>query len=359
MRQEQRLTLELCKLVNPNKKRIQEILEKPLDYPFVLGQLLYNRMGAAAYQTLNECNLLGDVNREFRNVLMAIYQSDYKKTESFIECVDQTGRMLEEADFPYVLLKGAYLASIYPKGTRTSNDIDLLIRPKDITKLSALLSAHGFQQGYLRNRTFVPATRMKIIQCRMNRGETVPFVKKAALPEMEYCEIDINFSIGATPYQKTEITEAMLENRRRLIQNRIPTLAPVDFFIHLCVHLFKEATVINWVKMGNDLSLYKFCDLYVLIGQWLDEEFLKALEKRVDAFGLQRECYFALRFMEELFQPHSGLLQELLEVIKPSDTAYLKEIIDLSENKTYYHEKSFSEWLFCGRRMEHLHERTG
>lgn len=357
MRREQILVLELCKPINPNKEKIKDILKEPLDYPFVLGQLLYNRMGAVAYLILEECGFLGHMNREFRNILKAIYQSEYKRAESFMECVSWTGQMLEEADFPYVLLKGAYLTFIYPKGARTSNDIDILIRPKDITKLSALLSKYGFEQGYLRNRTFIPASRREIIQCRMNRGETVPFIKKIDLPGLEYCEIDINFSVGATPFQETEIVETMLENRSRLIQGWIPTLTPTDFFIHLCLHLFKEATVINWVKMGRDLSIYKFCDLYVLIEQWMNEKFFRALEKRISSFGLQRECYFALRLMEELFQTHNRLLQELLDVIKPSDTSYLKEIIDLAENKTYHHEKTFPEWFFCSRRVEHLHER--
>ena len=42
---------------------------------------------------------------------------------------------------------------------------------------------------------FIPAARREIIESRMTRGETVPYVKEVGLPGMRFLEVDINFSL--------------------------------------------------------------------------------------------------------------------------------------------------------------------
>ena len=358
MKREYRIILELCKFCSPDKEKIKSILSSPLDYPFVLGQLLYNRMGAVAYHTLEICGLMGGVNREFCNTLQKVYEADAIKTEGFTQAVEMISQVLGQADFPYALLKGAYLTSIYPKGLRTSNDIDILVGRGHISKLAGLLAGNGFMQGHLRNGKFIPAARLEIISSRMNRGETVPFVKEVGLPGMKFCEVDINFSLDSVAYQEGNAISTMLGDRSKLIYGRAYTLSKWDFMIHLCVHLFKEATVINWVEMGRDLSLYKFCDLYLLIEKWMDEEFLKAVRHRIHNYELERECYYALYLTREFFQVENSMLDTLLCDIQPSGTRYMREVVDVATGKKYIHDQSFMEWLFCGRRREGLREIT-
>lgn len=356
MKREYNIVLELCKLFNSNTNEIRELFEYPVDYPFVLGQLLYNRMGSAAYQILKQCDLSEYVNREFYNVLANLYQVNCTRTESYIQSVEVVGQILNDAGVPYALLKGAYLTSIYPKGLRTSNDIDILIEQENITKLSELLIKHGFIQGHLRNGNFKRATRLEIISSRMNRGETVPFIKKVDLQGLEYLEVDVNFSVDSVAYQKDDIVSKMLKNRQRRIKNVSYTLCSVDFLIHLCVHLVKEATVINWVYMGRDLLLYKFFDIYALIEKWMDNTFYKELKSRICIYGLQKECYYAFYYTNKLFNIKNRFFEKLLVEIKPSDIKYLREIVNFSENKKYYYDMPFIEWFFCGNRKNYLHE---
>ncbi|MCI8371700.1 MAG: nucleotidyltransferase family protein [Lachnospiraceae bacterium] len=358
MKQECSLVLELCRFCKPDQEEIQLLLEQTLDYPFVLGHLLYNRMGAVACRTLRNCNLPGNINREFASVLNTQYEADVKKAESFASAVDLIIQVLEQADFPYALLKGVYLHTIYPKGLRTSNDVDILVEPKHITSLSRLLTAYGWRQGTIRNGVFYPAARLDIIHSRMNRGETIPFIKEVRLPGLPYCEVDINFSLYSTANQSTEPVSKMLEKRQRLIKDSAYTLCPEDFLIHLCMHLYKEATVINWVDMGRDLSLYKFCDIYVLTGLWMDAVFAKNVRDRVCTYGLEKECFYALYYARELFQINDRFYDWLLDAIRPPQTAYLKEIVNVSGRKRFYYDKGFIEWFFCGNRKEHLKEIT-
>ena len=356
MKNEHRLMLELCRFADPEKDKIEALMQQPIDYPVVLGQLLYNRMGAAAYHTLKECGLLGRVSREFRSPLKDMYDIGREKTESFREALNIIDGMMAGVNFPYALLKGAYLASVYPTGLRTSNDIDILIKQIHISHLSERLRANGFEQGCIRNGEFVPASRMDIVSSQMNRGETVPFIKRIGLPKMEYCEIDVNFSVDYKTAQETDIVRVLLRNTRKLINDSLPTLPPADFLIHLCVHLYKEATVFNWVEMGRDLSLYKFCDIYLLIHKWKCEEYFQELRYRIHQYGLQRECYYALLYTKKLFRIEN--MDRLLTAVKPDDTAYLREVINPSEQKRYRYDETFINWFFCGGRKERLYEVT-
>lgn len=93
------------------------------------------------------------------------------------------------------MLKGAYLCAHYPDGYRTSNDVDLLVLPKDVTTIGNLLARSGFRQGNIRNGEFIPATRQEIIESKMMRGETVPYIKEVDLTFMKFFKVDINFSL--------------------------------------------------------------------------------------------------------------------------------------------------------------------
>lgn len=84
MDKENRLILELCKGESAEKETLNELMQDRLDYPYILGHLLYNRVGAMAYYALKENQLLHKVNREFRNTLKAIYEYNFNKTDSFL-----------------------------------------------------------------------------------------------------------------------------------------------------------------------------------------------------------------------------------------------------------------------------------
>ena len=69
----------------------EEFNESLLEFvtPTVLGHLFFNRMAAVAYGTLKKHNLLGKVNREFRNSLELAYTKNVEKNKSFFQCVQQ------------------------------------------------------------------------------------------------------------------------------------------------------------------------------------------------------------------------------------------------------------------------------
>lgn len=356
MNKENKLILELCKGKYANKEVLNVLMKGKLDYPYILGHLLYNRVGAIAYIALKENQLLHIMNREFRNTLKAVYEYNFNKTNSFINALNLLKNVCVKFRFPYALLKGAYLIELYDRGLRTSNDIDILINPQNITELTDELKAVGFKQGNVRNEEFVPASRTEIISSRMNRGETVPFVKEVDFPGMKFLEIDVNFSLGFKPGVDEDIVQNFLNRTQPLILNEISTLNRVDFLMHLCAHLFKEATVMSWVEMGRDISLYKYCDIYLFLHKFMNAEFATALILQIDHLGLNKECYFALSYAKELFEISNNDLDKVLTVIKPADTSFMTQVLEPQAGKAYSYDMGYRDWVFCSDRKGNLYE---
>lgn len=325
--------------------------------PAVLGHLFFNRMQAIAYGTLKKHELLGKVNREFRNSLKSAYEKNLEKNKSFFECINHVGEALAEGDCIYAMLKGAYLCKIYPEAYRTSNDIDLLACPNEVTKIGAALSRFGFAQGNVSNGAFVPATRKEIIKSKMTRGETIPYIKEMKLPEMQFLEVDINFSLDYKP-SKADILYEMLENRKivKTDDMTIQCLREDDFFIHLCSHLYKEATTLPWVDMMRDMTLYKYADIYMLLNNE-EKEYVDLLFKRAKKVNMDKVCAFAILQTSELFAFENTYAISKSNEALCSDPEFLHTVVSPEDKKKYvYIEKDISSRFFADNRKILLKE---
>ena len=325
--------------------------------PAVLGHLFFNRMQAVAFGTLENHGLLGKVNREFRNSLKGAAIQNIEKNNSFFQCVQLVEDALAECKCKYAMLKGAYLCKAYPAGYRTSNDIDLLVHPNDVTEIGNALLKLGFKQGNIRNGNFEPATRKEIIESKMTRGETVPYIKEVNLPGMRFLEVDINFSLDYKPGD-TELLKEMMSNSvvLKLGEYKVHTLRNEDFFVHLCSHLYKEATTLPWVEMMRDMTLYKYCDIYMLLND-ADDEQIDFLFDRAEKLGMGKVCAFAVLHTAELFKFKNLYAVEVATRTLGYDMDFIHRIVSPKDKKELiFTERSVCERLFADNRKELLEE---
>ena len=325
--------------------------------PAVLGHLFFNRMQAVAYGTLEKHNLLGKVNREFRNSLKGAFIQNIEKNNSFFQCVELLEKALSECESKYAMLTRAYLCKAYPKGYRSSNDIDLLVHPRDITKVGNALLKMGFKQGNIRNGNFEKATRKEIIESKMMRGETVPYIKEINLPGMQFLEVDINFSLDYKPGD-TDLLNEMMNNTLfvKLDDFRVRTLRADDFFVHLCSHLYKEATTLPWVEMMRDMTLYKYCDIYMLLND-ANKEHIDFLFERATKLGMEKVCAFAVIQTAELFKFKNIYAVEIAEKILHYDLDFVHRIVSPKDKKELiFTERNVLERFFTENRKALLEE---
>lgn len=325
--------------------------------PAVLGHLFFNRMQGIAYGTLKRHALFDKVSREFRNSIKGAHIQNCEKNSTFFWAVQYVTNLLSKCECKYAMLKGARLCGMYPTGCRTSNDIDLLVRPQDVMVIGEALSKAGFKQGSVRNGKFEPATRREIIESKMMRGETVPYIKEINFPGMRFLEVDINFSLDYKP-NNTDLVSEMLANTS-VVEFQglfVRTLREDDFFVHLCCHLYKEATTLPWVEMKRDMTLYKYCDIYMLLNDE-EKEKVDAWFARATALGLEKVCAFAVLQTAQLFHLKNEYVISVAENILKSEPEFIHTVISPKEKKAYvFFEKDIEKRFFANNRKNLLGE---
>lgn len=351
---EKQLFLKLCSFVYPDKDKIGELIEKGAATPELLGYLFENRMAGVAYGVLEKTELLSNVDREFRNSLKGAWTLNEKLNADFFGCLNYLSTQLDACGVPYALLKGAYLCAKYPIGYRTSNDIDVLINSEDVGKVSTKLKLAGFKQGYIKNGKFVEATRAQIIESKMTRGETVPFIKEMKLPYIKYLEVDLNFSLDYKNSDDDSVRKLLERTQTVTVRNvKVHTLCPEDFFLHLCAHLYKEATTLPWIEMKRDMTFYKYSDIYMLISEMSDEQQDKII-CRVKESGFEKELAYCLNSINSFFGMPNG---KLLEYVNNGYNEALNCVIAPTGKRIYcYKEADVIKRFFAKDRIKLLSE---
>lgn len=353
---EKQLFLNLCSFVSPDRDKIGSLVESGAATPELIGYLLTNRMGGVAYDVLMRTRYLGTVDREIKGALKCARFYYEKYNEDFFGCLNYLSTLLDACGAPYALLKGAYLCGKYPTGYRTSNDIDVLINPEDVGKISTKLKLAGFKQGYIKNGKLVEATRQQIIESKMTRGETVPFIKEIKLPYIKHLEVDLNFSLDYKNNDNDSVRK-MLEKTQTIAvgKTKIRTLCDEDFFLHLCAHLYKEATTVPWIRMKRDMTFYKYTDIYMLINELNDEQ-QEMLIHAAKENGLEKEFAYCINSINSFFNMSDNML---MQYIKSRNNADLEYVVAPSEKKLYrYTEKDVVKRFFAKDRMKLLEEVT-
>lgn len=354
---EKELFFLLCKFKNPEYKRIGKLIKKSASSG-VLGELFFNRTQGIAYKVLENGGLLNELNREFRNAISASYEQNLVRNISYSDCVSQLSQILKRHENKYVMLKGAYLCGKFPAGCRTSNDIDLLVAPESVTVIGNTLSENGFKQGSIKNGQFIPASRKEIIASKMMRGETVPYIKQVDLPFLKYLEVDLNFSLdyqnGSKDVVNNIISKAAKYSVNETAVIRIPNKS--DFFIHLCCHLYKEASTLPWVRMHRDMTMYKYIDIYMLLSGYSERDIIDIF-KRAQELGVSEICACVIKWTCELLDCENNAALNISGMLLGDNPGITDTVVSPSEHKTYtYTEKNIKKRFFASDRSKLLKE---
>lgn len=352
---EKELFFTLCNFVNRDTDKLNLLLTENASEE-VLGTLFFNRMQGIAYTVIRDSGLLGKVNREFRGSLKNAHEHNIEKNLTYFACIRLLSEILRDQKGKYVMLKGALLCNKYPDGCRTSNDIDLLVCPEFVTDIGNTLINAGFMQGNIRNGEFIPATRKEIIESKITRGETVPYILYVGLPFMDYLEVDINFSLDYKNSNDNTVNN-IISNATETETEDYGVITPnhIDFLIHLCCHLYKEATTIPWVQMKRDMTLYKYVDIHMLANN-MDNNSISNFFNRSKDLNAEEICACVIIWTDGLF----GISNRHL-VDEANATLSNRDILDIvvapSEHKTFiYKEKDIKARFFEKNRIDLLKE---
>ncbi len=285
-----------------------------VDWYSVLGFLELNRLAGRFYTVATEKGI--EIPTQVIKYLKRTAEYQKCRNERLGTYLRKIVDALEREKIPYAILKGnvlvhadfqatngiPYKRSVYGLSERTSNDIDLLVSPKDVGKVENVLTACGYTQGYFNeeSNTIRPTNRREILGCRMNRGETVPFQHMTDYDCLRHVEIDVNFSLDYLPVGMEEILSNMLCHTKLYTTREgesVRSLETVDFLVHLILHQYKEMRVYSMVLRGKDLELYKLLDIYLML-QEVDQG---ELYKRVKEYKIEDQTAVVLKAITEIF----------------------------------------------------------
>ena len=201
-----------------------------------------------------------DIPEETASFLKRVYTKILAQNILILDEYDRLKVILDQAEIPYVPLKGVRLIGEYYKdaGLRNTSDVDLLFRKSDLEAVRKLMKTNGYNE-------YIVDEYLRISELTQNPS---PYQYSKNNVSIDY-HILLNrvgkISLNIADYWSQTIKK---ENSFEFVLN--PNLE----FIHLCYHLYKHLD-------GNDNKLVWLTDIYLFIErEQLDWEEIKKYSEK-------------------------------------------------------------------------------
>lgn len=327
---------------NDEVEIIEKIMAEPIDWAYVIGQLIHHRLTGYFINGLPK-NCQRYMFKEVKKQLELIVKLNQVITDENMKYMQQIFNEFEEEGIGYAGLKGVvYNASLYDIGMRRSNDIDVLVLESELKKADSILRKHGFIQS-LNSGKPEASKRDKIIQ-RLNHHDLVPYYKKnddsVLLP---YFKIDINFRIDS---EKEGLTEKIFDFGTVFYTKngyKIRGLKWETHLLHLCIHFSREASHSLWVSDKRDCMLYKIIDIENTI-RAIGADKLEEWINSVKQFECDDYIYFTFYYLNQ-FYPNEEY-QKVMDMTKTDNQDCVKDIKILGTKDVVKRERSFIDSTF-------------
>lgn len=339
---EKEFVTEILKYKVNQKKIINLINNNDINWFNVLGFISYHRIAGLIYEKMNNINIrLLDFPVFFSTYL--INQAQQIRNNYQLEEIKNITKKFNEHNINHIFLKGAILNhTIFKLGTRSSNDIDILIKKDSIESATKLLNKLGYIQGKYdyKNNKIIESSAAELKKSIETRGETIPFVKITNNPTIKTIDIDINFSLDWTSNYSQDLIDKILKDKIKIKldeNNYIFSASIEDNIIELCTHLYKDMALLDIVKKRKVFDLYKFIDVYYYINSNYSKIDFDKLIKKIKVFHSEKYVYFTLKYLSEIFNDIDNKQVTLL-IQKLEKENVKSEILNIIFNQYNKHE---------------------
>jgi hypothetical protein len=224
---------------------------------------------------------------------------------------------LKSEEIPLILLKGIYLAdAVYGNiGLREMNDIDVLARCTDLTRISEIMAGMGYS-------SLQPICAD--VTCQTHHH--LPVMVKSG-----HAVFDIHWNLTC-PGEYYSIDPARLWAHAipsKVAGCEVLTLSPDDLLLHLCLHTSYH----HCFAFG----LRPSCDIAETIARFGSNLDWQTITEQATRRGWQRGVYLALRLAEEL--AGADVPTDALERLRPAD---ISETILMTARAQVFSDKNLS-----------------
>ncbi len=282
-----------CACTDASTQRISEILNKPLNWDYVVINAQRHGISSLLYRSLSRSE---DADLVPERVMKHLRGQYYATISRNMRLYDELCKILpsyRDAGIDVIVLKGAALAeTVYHDiGMRGFNDVDILVKKDDLQKAKKIAQA----AGYNLDERISPETYNEKFGCDLH------YIKNVIL-EIHW---GIARKTGNDRFAKIEIDELWKNATFAKIAN-VDTLvlSPEDMLLHLCIHLPRH----------RYNRLIWFCDISEIIRQH-DIKWNYVL-KNAEKYRTKAYLYYGLRFTSELLG--AEVPEYVLHELKPN-----------------------------------------
>ncbi len=195
---------------------------------------------------------------------------EHKSAVHLKECL-RVAEGLKAAGITFSFTKGVVFEQTFLKrvGGRVMNDIDCMIAPVSREAVVRAMLDLGFQMGYFdwASRS-VQLDRSTMLKFKLHPDHLPHFTRVLDDPVVPSVAVDFANSMTWTnsPWE-VPLEDALAELVGvpcSQFAETIPSLAPSYHFLFTVLHLFREAWFERTIRVGTDVDLAKFSDIYHL-----------------------------------------------------------------------------------------------
>jgi len=276
------------------RRQILNLLKEKIDWEGFITQARHHGIAASAYLHFKELDK--GIPEGVKNRLRKMYLWNVAHNLKLWSALEETLKTFNKANIKAIPLKGIFLAEHLHGhiGSRSSSDLDLLVRREDFPRAKKELA----RIGYVATRR--PYSKEFIGNFLRHQG----FSKPHPSHNGAYLEIHWNFYVKRP---KEFDMSPVWKNATSISINgfRVLTLSPNDTLLHLAINL----------RLHGYLSLRLFGDLYALMAHYQEEIDWHYIIRQAEGNGQRVGLYYALYFAKELLE--AEIPTRILEQIEP------------------------------------------
>lgn len=278
---------------------VRETQTGALNWNLMLALASRNRTVSFLHAAIKKLGVADRLPRPLTEHLRQEYLHNYQRNLAFESEVKQLLESFRAADLPLIVLRGVMMSEkvFGNPALRTSNDIDILIRRRDLPRIKETVHPLGFVQD----------PRSLDDEFYERHHLHLPYLKRERLVLLE---IHWSYDHKYTPFNID--TEATFHSARTIDYQGMEALelGPEDLLVMLCLHAFKHSCSIKYTHgrpeaeemVLSDGALMQFLDLQYGIEYVRPDIDWELMRARVVDWNLQVPVLAALRVMESFFR---------------------------------------------------------
>ena len=265
--------------------------------------------------------------------------------------------VLNEAEIPYILLKGAVLRNLYPAPEmRTSCDIDVLVHEEDLDRAVNALEAHtDFKMDHRAYHDISMLNRNVHLELHFSIKEHEENLDKVLIRAWEYAELAEGCRYAFTP--EFQIFHIVAHMSYHFLHGGLGIRPFLDLWLLRSKTEFDENQVKDLCRQCGILKFYEEC--CNLINVWLGEGKHTETTEVFEQFCLSGGVFGDHKFKNAARQrEHRGMKYILSRVFPPASEVkeYYSNASTEEHSLPYYYMKRWISWT---KRSEELKKQIG